>query len=54
MGDDLPDYESDEKMAGFSACPSDCALEIKEISSYISYQKGGKVAFVIYPEFSTI
>ena len=41
MGDDLPDYEV-MKMAGFSACPSDAASEIKEISSYISYQKGGE------------
>ena len=41
MGDDLPDYEV-MKMAGFAACPSDAAPEIREISTYISYQKGGE------------
>ncbi len=41
MGDDLPDYEV-MKLAGFSACPSDAAFEIREICSYISYQKGGE------------
>ena len=41
MGDDLPDYEV-MKMAGFSACPSDAATEIKEISAYISYRNGGE------------
>jgi 3-deoxy-D-manno-octulosonate 8-phosphate phosphatase (KDO 8-P phosphatase) len=41
MGDDLPDYEV-MKLAGFSACPADAATEIKQISSYVSYQKGGE------------
>ena len=41
MGDDLPDYEV-MKMAGFAACPSDAATEIKEISAYISYRNGGE------------
>jgi 3-deoxy-D-manno-octulosonate 8-phosphate phosphatase (KDO 8-P phosphatase) len=41
MGDDLPDFEV-MKLAGFSACPADSATEIKEISAYISYQKGGE------------
>ncbi len=41
MGDDLPDYEV-MKMAGFPACPSDAATEIKEISAYISHRNGGE------------
>jgi 3-deoxy-D-manno-octulosonate 8-phosphate phosphatase (KDO 8-P phosphatase) len=41
MGDDLPDYEV-MKMAGFAACPVDAAPEIRDISTYISYQKGGE------------
>jgi 3-deoxy-D-manno-octulosonate 8-phosphate phosphatase (KDO 8-P phosphatase) len=41
MGDDLPDFEV-MKQAGFSACPADAAIEIKEISAYISFQKGGE------------
>jgi 3-deoxy-D-manno-octulosonate 8-phosphate phosphatase (KDO 8-P phosphatase) len=41
MGDDLPDYEV-MKMAGFAACPSDAATEIKEISVYISHRNGGE------------
>jgi len=41
MGDDLPDYEV-MKMAGFAACPSDAATEIKEISAYISHRNGGE------------
>jgi 3-deoxy-D-manno-octulosonate 8-phosphate phosphatase (KDO 8-P phosphatase) len=41
MGDDLPDYEV-MKAAGIPACPSDAAEEIRQISSYISYQKGGE------------
>jgi 3-deoxy-D-manno-octulosonate 8-phosphate phosphatase (KDO 8-P phosphatase) len=41
MGDDLPDFEV-MKLAGFSACPADAATEIKQISAYISFQKGGE------------
>jgi 3-deoxy-D-manno-octulosonate 8-phosphate phosphatase (KDO 8-P phosphatase) len=41
MGDDLPDYEV-MKIAGFAACPSDAATEIKEISAYISHRNGGE------------
>jgi len=41
MGDDLPDFEV-MKLAGFSACPADAASEIKQISAYISFQKGGE------------
>lgn len=40
MGDDIPDYFC-MKMAGIAACPSDAALEIKEIASYVSNFKGG-------------
>ncbi len=41
MGDDLPDYEVMKK-AGFPACPADAAEEIKQISLYTSYKKGGE------------
>jgi 3-deoxy-D-manno-octulosonate 8-phosphate phosphatase (KDO 8-P phosphatase) len=41
MGDDLPDLEV-MKLAGFSACPADAAAEIKEISTYVSFRKGGE------------
>ena len=40
MGDDIPDYHC-MKIAGIAACPSDAAVEIKEIASYISPYKGG-------------
>ena len=40
MGDDIPDYFC-MKMAGIAACPSDAALEIREVASYISNCKGG-------------
>ena len=35
MGDDIPDYYC-MKIAGLPTCPSDAAVEIKEIASYIS------------------
>ena len=41
MGDDIPDLEVMKKV-GLSCCPSDAAPEIKDISDYISYKKGGK------------
>jgi 3-deoxy-D-manno-octulosonate 8-phosphate phosphatase (KDO 8-P phosphatase) len=41
MGDDLPDFEVMKK-AGFPACPADAAEEIKEMSLYTSYKKGGE------------
>lgn len=41
MGDDLPDLEV-MNMAGFAACPADAASEIRDISDYISFQKGGE------------
>ena len=40
IGDDIPDYEI-MKEAGVSACPSDAAVEIKEIADYISACPGG-------------
>lgn len=40
MGDDIPDYEV-MKLAGLPCCPSDAAVEIKEISKYISPLQGG-------------
>ena len=41
MGDDLPDYEIMSKV-GVPACPNNAAREIKDISTYISDQDGGK------------
>jgi 3-deoxy-D-manno-octulosonate 8-phosphate phosphatase (KDO 8-P phosphatase) len=41
MGDDIPDYEV-MKLVGIPCCPADAADEIKEISIYISPQKGGE------------
>ncbi len=40
MGDDIPDYNC-MKLAGFACCPADAAIEIKQISSYISPMRGG-------------
>ena len=40
MGDDIPDYEV-MKLVGVKACPNDAAIEIQEISDYISIFKGG-------------
>lgn len=40
MGDDIPDYNC-MKIAGFACCPADAAVEIKQISSYISAMRGG-------------
>ena len=41
MGDDIPDYEV-MKMCGLPCCPADAAVEIKEISRYISPICGGE------------
>lgn len=41
MGDDIPDYEI-MRASGVAACPADAAVEIKEISDYISQYEGGK------------
>ena len=40
MGDDIPDYKC-MIIAGFACCPADAAVEIKQISSYISAMRGG-------------
>lgn len=40
MGDDIPDYEI-MSHCGVAACPADAAVEIKEISDYISIHGGG-------------
>jgi 3-deoxy-D-manno-octulosonate 8-phosphate phosphatase (KDO 8-P phosphatase) len=40
MGDDMPDYNC-MIIAGFACCPTDAAVEIKQISSYISPMRGG-------------
>lgn len=40
MGDDIPDYDC-MQIADFACCPQDAAVEIKQISSYISPFKGG-------------
>jgi 3-deoxy-D-manno-octulosonate 8-phosphate phosphatase (KDO 8-P phosphatase) len=41
MGDDIPDYEV-MQLAGVKACPNDAAIEIQEISDYISPYRGGE------------
>lgn len=41
MGDDIPDYFCMKK-AGMACCPSDAAVEIRSISTYISGFKGGE------------
>ena len=43
MGDDLPDYEVMQQI-GVPTCPNDSAVEIKDISIYISDKKGGEGA----------
>lgn len=43
MGDDLPDYEVMQRI-GVPTCPNDSAIEIKDISIYISDKKGGEGA----------
>lgn len=40
IGDDLNDYSA-MSIAGFRACPSDAAPEIKELCDYVSEFKGG-------------
>ncbi|HNQ61510.1 MAG TPA: HAD hydrolase family protein [Bacteroidia bacterium] len=40
MGDDLPDYEV-MQVCGIPCCPADATHEIKNISLYVSPQKGG-------------
>lgn len=41
MGDDIPDLLP-MKACGIPVCPADAALEIREISLYISHLEGGK------------
>ncbi|MBI9068120.1 MAG: HAD hydrolase family protein [Salinivirgaceae bacterium] len=41
MGDDLPDYPV-LKMVGVPTCPGDAAVEIKQVSKYISNINGGQ------------
>ncbi len=40
MGDDMPDYELMQKV-GVASCPNDAALDIQQISAYISPKNGG-------------
>ena len=40
MGDDIPDYNC-MRIAGLACCPADAVSEIKQVSSYISYIRGG-------------
>lgn len=41
MGDDLPDYEVMQEV-GLPTCPKNAAQEIKSLSEYVSYKKGGE------------
>jgi len=41
MGDDVNDYDVIQKV-GLAACPSDASIEVKSVSHYISYKKGGE------------
>lgn len=41
MGDDIPDYEV-MQICGLPVCPSDAAVEIKQLSKYISSVRGGE------------
>jgi len=41
MGDDIPDVPV-MKMIGLPTCPQDAVAEVKEVSKYVSFKKGGK------------
>ena len=41
MGDDIPDYEV-MQICGHPVCPADAAMEIKQLSKYISPICGGE------------
>lgn len=41
MGDDIPDYVP-MTMVGLPCCPADAAMEIRQISRYVSPVKGGE------------
>jgi 3-deoxy-D-manno-octulosonate 8-phosphate phosphatase (KDO 8-P phosphatase) len=43
MGDDWPDYDV-MQLAGLPCCPADAIPEIKQISLYVSGEKGGEGA----------
>jgi 3-deoxy-D-manno-octulosonate 8-phosphate phosphatase (KDO 8-P phosphatase) len=43
MGDDMPDLEV-MAICGLPCCPADACIEIKELSLYVSNQKGGESA----------
>lgn len=43
MGDDMPDIEV-MKSCGIATCPADAVLDVKNISIYISPEKGGEGA----------
>ena len=40
MGDDIPDFEV-MRRCGCPCCPADACHEVREISLYVSYYKGG-------------
>lgn len=50
IGDDMNDFEV-MKLVGISACPSDSAEEIMEISKYRCIKKGGEGAFREFCEY---
>lgn len=41
MGDDIPDIPV-MKIIGLPTCPQDAVAEVKEVSKYVSFKKGGK------------
>jgi len=41
MGDDIPDIPV-MQLVGLPTCPQDAVAEVKELSKYISFKKGGK------------
>ena len=41
MGDDIPDTPV-MNMVGLPTCPQDAVAEVKEVSKYVSFKKGGK------------
>ncbi len=41
MGDDIPDYEV-MRRCGCACCPADAAVEIQQLSTYVSPYKGGE------------
>lgn len=43
MGDDIPDIPV-MKLVGLACCPQDAAIEVKDISNYVSHKDGGKGA----------